>query len=206
VGAGDHGRVVLELLRAAGENPSGFVQPNREGAEARDTDGLALIGNLDGSLSWVLPGMRFVVALGDNLLRRDVYQACLRLGLAPVTAVHPTAILLSGARIEPGAMVCAGAVVGVAAKIGANAIVNTSSSVDHDGSVGPHAQVAPGARLAGRVTVGEGAYIGIGSAVREGLTIGAWAVVAGGAMVVEDVPPATRVAGVPARPMGSSTA
>jgi UDP-perosamine 4-acetyltransferase len=206
VGAGDHGRVVLELLRAAGESPSGFVQPNREGAEARGTDGLALIGNLDGPLTWVQPGMRFVVALGDNLLRRDVYQECLRLGLAPVAAVHPTATILAGARIEPGAMVCAGVVVGVAAQIGANAIVNTSSSADHDVSVGPHAQVAPGARLAGRVTVGEGAYIGIGSAVREGLTIGAWAVVAGGAMVVEDVPPATRVAGVPARPMDSSTA
>lgn len=204
VGAGDHGRVVLELLRAAGEEPDGFVEPTHApDAGGRDVDGLPLIGDLVDRLEWCRAGGRFVVALGDNRARRDAFDRCLALGLTPVAAVHPTARLLAGATVEPGAVVCAGAIVGLAARIGADAIVNTGATVDHDNRIGAHATVAPGAHLAGRVTVGEGAFVGIGAAVREGCAIGEWALVAGGAMVVADVPPGARVSGVPARPMGS---
>ncbi len=197
VGAGDHGRVVLELLRAGGEAPDGFVEPNP--TPRRDVDGLPIIGSLI-EPAWASDGTRFVVALGDNATRRDAFDRCLALGLSPVAAVHPTARLLAEAVVEPGAMVCAGAVIGLAARVAANAIVNTGATVDHDNLVGRHATVAPGAHLAGRVSLGEGAFVGIGTAVREGCRIGDWATVAGGAMVVEDVTAGARVAGVPARP------
>jgi sugar O-acyltransferase (sialic acid O-acetyltransferase NeuD family) len=204
VGAGDHGRVVLELLRAAGEGPNGFVEPGHaEGIGQRSVDGLPLLGDLEDCLDWLQPAARFVVAVGDNRARRAAFERGLELGLAPFPAVHPAALLLAGAVVEPGAVVCAGAVIGLAARVGADAIVNTGATVDHDNRIGPHATVAPGANLAGRVSVGEGAFVGIGAAVREGCSIGAWAVVGGGAMVVDDVPADARVAGVPARPMGS---
>ena len=204
VGAGDHGRVVLELLRAAGDAPAGFVEPGpRDVAGERIVDGLRVLGDLADDLGWRGEGDRFVVALGDNRSRADAYARGLELGLKPLAAVPPTARILSGAVVEPGAMVCAGAVIGLAARVGANAIVNTAASVDHDNVIGPHATVAPGAHLAGRVTVEEGAFVGIGANVREGRRIGAWAVVAGGAMVTDDVAPGARVAGIPARPMPS---
>ena len=202
VGAGDHGRVVAEILRAAGSAPDGFVEPGPT-TEARDVDGLQVLGSLAGRPEWASEGTRFVVALGDNRARRESFERCLALGLVPVAAIHPTAHLLAGAAVEAGAMVCAGAVIGLAARVGADAIVNTGATVDHDNVIGPHATVAPGAHLAGRVTAGEGAFVGIGAAIREGCSIGAWAYVAGGAMVVEDVPAGARVAGVPARPMAT---
>jgi UDP-perosamine 4-acetyltransferase len=199
VGAGDHGRVVLEILRAAGDAPDGFVEPAP--AEQRDVDGVPVIGSLAGQPDWASGGTRFVVALGDNRARREAFERCLALGMLPATAVHPTAHLLARAVVEPGAMVCAGAVIGLAARVAADAIVNTGATVDHDDVIGPHATVAPGAHLAGRVSLGEGAFVGIGAAVREGCAIGDWAFVAGGAMVVDDVPAGARVAGIPARPM-----
>jgi UDP-perosamine 4-acetyltransferase len=199
VGAGDHGRVVLEILRASGAASDGFVEPGPPGE--REVDGLPVLGSLDGQPEWASGGTRFVVALGDNRARREAFEHCLALGLRPVAAVHPTAHLLEGAVVEPGAMVCAGAVIGLAARVAADAIVNTGATVDHDNVIGRHATVAPGAHIAGRVGVGEGAFVGIGASVREGCAIGEWAFVAGGAMVVDDVPPGARVAGVPARPM-----
>jgi sugar O-acyltransferase (sialic acid O-acetyltransferase NeuD family) len=202
VGAGDHGRVVLELLRAAGESPVGFVEPEADSSPVeRVVDGLRVIGDLQHDLAWLAGEARFVAALGDNRARQAAYERCLGLGLFPIAAVHPTATVLAGARIEPGAMVCAAAVVGLGAWVAANAIINTAASVDHDNRIGAHATIAPGAHLAGRVAVGEGAFVGIGAAVREGCRIGDWAVVAGGAMVIGDVPPGVRVAGVPARAM-----
>jgi acetyltransferase-like isoleucine patch superfamily enzyme len=47
--------------------------------------------------------------------------------------------------------------------------------------------------------VGEAATIGMNAAVVNGVTVGARAVVAAGAVVVRDVEPATRVQGVLAR-------
>ena len=200
VGAGDHGRVVLELLRACGANVLGFVEPSENRPHRREmVDGLPIIGDLHEHAGWADEGIGFVAALGDNRARRAAFERCTQLGLVPVAAVHPTAHLLSGARIEPGATVCAGVVIGLAAWVGPNAIVNTAASVDHDGRIGAHASVGPGVHLAGRVTVEDGAFVGIGAAVREGVTIGEWALVAGGAMVVRDVRAGSRVAGVPAR-------
>lgn len=203
VGAGDHGRVVHELLNAAEEPALGFVEPvTDDDAVERVVDGLRVVGDLERHRGWLDGGpYRFVVALGDNRQRQRAFDRCRRLGLVPVAAIHPAAVLLAGARVEPGAMVCAGAIVGVGAWVGPNAILNTAASVDHDGRIGPHAFLGPGARLAGRVSVGEGAMVGIGASVREGCRIGDWAVVAGGAMVIADVEDGARVAGVPAARM-----
>ena len=205
VGAGDHGRVILELARALGDPPAGFVEQDASGI-ARGTlvDDLLVLGSLDAPEGWrpaLGPALRFVVALGSNDARRRAFGVAVALGLEPAALIHPSAILLGGASVSPGAQVCAGAIIGVAARVGSNVIVNTGAIVDHDVELGAHAFVGPGVRLAGRVRVGEGAFIGLGAVVREGCAIGHGALVAAGATVVNDVPAGMRVAGVPAREM-----
>lgn len=206
IGSGDHARVVADVLRAQGARAIGHVEPlaPMQSSATRSRTALPVIGSLDDADGWRQPGLAFVVALGDNAARRDAYNRCLTLGLSPVAAVHPSAVLLGGSVVGAGAVVCAGTVIGVGAEIGINAIVNTAASVDHDNRIGPHTTVGPGARLAGRVELGEGAFVGIGASVRQGIRIGAWALVAGGAMVIRDVPVAARVAGIPAVPMAPS--
>ncbi|OZG63343.1 bacterial transferase hexapeptide repeat protein [Bifidobacterium lemurum] len=49
------------------------------------------------------------------------------------------------------------------------------------------------------ITIGDHAWIGSNSTVLPGVTIGAWSVVAAGAVVTHDVPPYTIVGGVPAK-------
>jgi sugar O-acyltransferase (sialic acid O-acetyltransferase NeuD family) len=206
IGTGDHAHVILEALRAAGQVPSGFLQIDGSASHGVHWCGVHVLGDLTADLAWLdqVRAARFVVGIGDNRVRADAYERAVRVGLTPVTVVHPTATLLGGCTVGAGSQVCARAVVGVNANIGINTIVNTAATIDHDNVIGDHASVGPGANLAGRVTVGSYSHIGIAASVNEGITVGARCLVAAGAAVVSGVPDGVRVAGVPARSMAGN--
>jgi len=68
---------------------------------------------------------------------------------------------------------------------------------------GSHDHRSPGFELITKpIRIGNGAWIGAGSLVVCGITIGANALVAGGSVVIKDVPPATIVGGNPAKSLG----
>lgn len=205
IGAGDHGRVVLEMLRALEVAPLEMIDPSGEG-NPRLVDGCPVIGTLDRAIEWIesRTGLAFVAAIGDNRHRALAFEQALALGLKPIAVIHPHAVVLGGAQVEAGAQICAGAIVGVGASVGANVIVNTAASVDHDVRLNAHAFIAPGARLAGRVTIEEGGFVGMGASVKQGVRVGAWARVGAGALVLEDVEQGRTVVGVPARVVPST--
>ncbi len=74
-------------------------------------------------------------------------------------------------------------------RIGNHNLFMAYSHVAHDSQVGSHCVFANGATLAGHVEVGDFATLGGLSAVHQFTRIGAHAFIAGGAMVVMDIPP-----------------
>ena len=198
VGAGDHARVALETARALAMSVRAIVEPSQGTHPSVGVHGVPLVHDM----TVVGTGdVAFIVAIGQNRVRAELFERALALGGSPATLVHPAAIVLDGATIGAGSHVCAGAVVGLDARVGDDVIVNTGATLDHDDLIGDHAFIGPGAHLAGRVVVERGAHVGIGSTVIEHRRIGAWSLVAAGAAVIGDVPPNARVAGVPARAM-----
>ena len=53
------------------------------------------------------------------------------------------------------------------------------------------------------IKIGDGVWIGIGAKIIDGVTIGDHAIIGAGAVVTKDVSPYSKVAGVPARPLGT---
>ena len=98
-----------------------------------------------------------------------------------------------------------GAVINADCTIGDLAIINTLASVDHDGRIGNAAHIAPHCALAGNVSVGERSFLGVGSKVIPEIEIGADVVAAAGSVIVADIAPNSRVAGVPAKTMHRRT-
>jgi UDP-perosamine 4-acetyltransferase len=201
IGAGGHGKVVLDILRAAGQyEPVGFVDADTRLAGTK-VGGLPVLGPTN-----VLPKLRTqqrvghaIVAIGDNRTRQRYLAAVDAEGFELASAVHPTAFVSPTARLGRNAVVGPSASIVTEARLGDGVIVNTGAIVEHECEVADAVHVAPGACLAGRVRVGMCAFIGIGAQVIQCLAIGEGATVGAGAVVLQDVPDGATVVGVPAR-------
>lgn len=198
IGAGGHGRVVLELARATGlYDVVGFVDP---GPQAEPIMGLPVLGSDE-----ILPRLRSeglqhaFVALGNNRARERVGLQLESLGFERPALVHPSAFISPSAVLEKGALVMARAVLGTQAVLEEGAILNTGAVADHDNRLATNCHVAPGCALAGFVSIGTRSLIGVGTSVRPQIRVGNDAIVGAGSAVVCDVPDGAVVVGVPAR-------
>lgn len=200
-GAGGHGREIAWLVRQCwGKEVEIEFAVDRPEFLANEVDGIPL-RLLDDCLP--TPDGRFVVAVGDPVLRKKAARLCQSLGFCPALLVHPRVEASDSIILGPGSVVCAGTILTVNLDIGSHVHVNVNCSVSHDVVIGDFSTLSPGVCIAGNVTIGDGVFIGAGASVINGrssdqLFIGEGAVIAAGACVTRSVAPGAMVAGVPA--------
>ena len=201
LGAGGHGKVVLDALLAAERYELvGVVDDDtrKAGLKLLGVPVLGPPGDFSGlAAHFGIEGV--VVAIGDNYIREEKIRALRAAGLRPLGVVHPRAHISPNVKLGEGVVILAGAVVNAGTVIEDNVCINTSASVDHDNHLGRSCHVFPNATLTGGVRLGEFVYVGSGAVVNPYLTIGAHSYVGAGAVVIEDVPEGLTVVGVPAR-------
>ncbi|MDR0896973.1 MAG: 2,3,4,5-tetrahydropyridine-2,6-dicarboxylate N-acetyltransferase [Oscillospiraceae bacterium] len=147
-----------------------------------------------------------IVALVIEADRRN--SALPLLDIKPLHArIEPGAILRTGVEIGARAVIMMGAIVNVGAVVGEDSMIDMGVVLGGRAVVGARCHIGAGAVLAGvveppsakPVVVEDEVLIGANAVVLEGVRVGRGAVVAAGAVVTQDVPPETVVAGVPAR-------
>ncbi len=189
VGAGGHGRVAMDCARLM-----------RSWSEVIFFDDKLSPANSFKALFDLNPeNIEAFVAIGKNSLRQELQIKLASNGFSIPILKHPSAVIAQDATIKDGSLLVAGAIVNPGAQLGYGCIVNTAASVDHDCKLGDFVHIAPGARLAGAVQIGHRAWVGVGSTICENRAIGADALVAAGAVVINDIPDNKTVMGVPAR-------
>jgi sugar O-acyltransferase (sialic acid O-acetyltransferase NeuD family) len=200
LGAGGHGRVVLDIIRQARtHNPVAFLDNNTE-LQGRRIDGLPVLGGVDQlSLIHERGICSAVVAIGDNGVRRALGEQLQSTGFRLESVVHPSAQIASTVTLGKGVVVAAGVLVCAHCQVGDYAILNTGCIIDHESMIGTAAHICPGVRLAGHVTIESGAFVGIGATVIQNRRVGFESIIGAGAVVTQDVDPMTTVVGVPAR-------
>ena len=201
IGAGGHGKVVLDILMAGGKHrPVGFVDADPKLAGTR-VGGLQVFGGIHllNKLKQQYKLKGAIIAIGDNRARCGYVKTVEEHGLELANAIHPTASVSASAILGRNVMIAAQAVICAEARIGDLAIINTAAVIDHECEIGPAAHICPGANLAGRVRVGCKAFVGIGANIIQCLTIGEGATIGAGAVVLRDIPPGATAVGVPAR-------
>ncbi len=121
--------------------------------------------------------------------------------------IEPGAVLRDKVFIGNNCVIMMGAVINIGAEIGDFTMIDMNVVVGGRAIVGKKCHIGAGTVLAGvieppsatPVIVEDNVVIGANCVVLEGVKIGQNSVVAAGAVVTEDVPPNTVVAGVPAR-------
>lgn len=191
LGAGGHGRAVADAALKMGYRTIVFLDDRAAGL----CIGFPIAGPLDRAEALRDGRTDFVIALGDNRLRRRVAMGH---DLPWARIVHPSAQISPFAELGAGTVVLAGAAVNVCARVGRHCIVNTGAVVEHDNVLEDFAQVAPRAALGGSVRVGALAQIGIGAVVKNNIAVGMGCVIGAGAVVVKSTEPGGVYVGVPA--------
>jgi len=131
---------------------------------------------------------------------REFAQIGARSSLGQWAYVGPGAIVGADCKIQNGAMIYEPAVLADGVFIGPRVVLTNDRhprAIRPDGTQKSAADWTPVG-----VTVRYGAAIGAGAICVAPITIGEWATVAAGAVVVSDVPPYAIVAGVPAKRIG----
>ena len=157
VGAGDHGRGVLEILRAAaragsGQEVVGFVD---DSPTAGAVDGVPLLG----TTAWLVENLAplqasVLLALASPSAKRKLASRLDAAGAAWARAVHPNADLAPSVVVGRGSVVGSGVVVVYDTRIGAHVTVNLNATVGHHVEIGDFATVAPGANILGKARIG----------------------------------------------------
>ena len=203
VGAGGHGREVLDVVEAMNQRESafevlGFLDDTSDGGDVLARRGVGVVGTVADLAS---TRADYLVAIGSPEVRRRVDSIATQWGLRAAIVVHPSATIGSDIVLGPGAVVTAGVRLTTNVRLGRHVHLNVNATVSHDCRIDDYVTLNPGARACGNVTLREGVTLGAGATVIPGRTVGAWTVVGAGAVVVHDLPARVTAVGVPARPL-----
>jgi len=199
-GAGGHGRVIADIVEWQARNAiAGFVDDQQDLWGKMIFGCRRVLGGFEVLANGYQRGCEVIIAVGDNVMRRQLSCRISKLGYRFAIAIHPSCQIGRGVEIGLGTVVMANAVINTGTNIGAHVIINTGATVDHDCIIEDFVHIAPGAHLGGGVFVGQGSLVGIGASVIERIQVGKHTVIGAGAAVTRDIPHAVTAVGIPAR-------
>lgn len=196
VGAGGHGREVLQALREEGRAEFlGFLddtEPNPNLLGRISAEWLGPIGRLED-----LPArVRYLIGIGSGRSRRAIDARAGTRGA--YTLVHPMTSVGPDVELAPGVVIFPFATVTTNIRLGRHTHVGRGSAVGHDATLGDYVSLFPLAAVSGNVHLGAGVTVGTTASIRQGLRIGAETTIGSGAAVVGDLPGGVVAVGVPA--------
>ncbi|WP_221563941.1 2,3,4,5-tetrahydropyridine-2,6-dicarboxylate N-acetyltransferase [Alkalihalobacillus sp. TS-13] len=148
-------------------------------------------------------------AIEDYVIENDRRNSAIPLlDLKGVQArIEPGAVIRDQVEIGKNAVIMMGAMINIGSVVGEGTMIDMNVVLGGRATVGKNCHIGAGSVLAGvieppsasPVVVEDGVVVGANAVILEGVRVGEGSVVAAGAVVTEDVPPMSVVAGTPAR-------
>ncbi|AXP08393.1 UDP-N-acetylbacillosamine N-acetyltransferase [Campylobacter hepaticus] len=148
-----------------------------------------------------LPKYDFFIAIGDNIIRKQIYKKVLASGFKIVNLIDKNTFISPSANIEEnsGILIMPYVVVNAKAKIERGVILNTASVIEHECVIGEFTHISVGAKCAGNVKIGKNCFLGINSCILPNLSLADNSILGGGATLVKSENEKGVFIGVPAK-------
>lgn len=209
IGSSGHAKVVIDIFEKEGKySILGLIDAYKPVGEI--VLGYAVIGNEE-DIPQLLkdnPDTGVFIAIGDNWVRKQVYEKILALTAIAVfvSAVHPSAQIAKQVQIGKGVAIMPGVIVNSNTIIGDFTILNTKSSIDHDSRMDAFSSLAPNVTTGGNVVIGSYSAISISATIKHGISVGQHTVIGAGALLLEHIGDNLVAYGTPAKTIRSRKA
>ncbi len=140
----------------------------------------------------VQPEDRFIIANGNNALRKQYAEALLGRGARFINLIHPTVQVAPTAKLGIGNIISPFSMIGPKAVAGDFNVLTSYSALSHDCRMGSY-NFLSSSIVCGHVKIGDGNELNVRSAVIPDVEIGNGCVVQAGMVVDKNVPDGTTV-------------
>lgn len=197
VGAGGFGREVAGWLVDTGTPVAGFLDIDKAALASFPDFPVRVVGN---DADWVVkPHHKFLVTLGEPMLKRIVIGRLLARGGRLHTAINPTAGVSPHAEVGPGCIIGGNCGIAAHARLGVGVTLIALDTIGHDARIGDYCQISSHCEVSGHAVLDDGVMMGSHAVVLPHAKVGEYAIVGAGSVVVREAPARTTVFGVPAK-------
>jgi sugar O-acyltransferase (sialic acid O-acetyltransferase NeuD family) len=140
-----------------------------------------------------------VCAIGQPRIKQQVCESLLARAARFISLVHPSVILGQNVDLGEGVILCPRVTLTADITVGDFVAINCHSSAGHDVVIGEWATVSGHCDLTGNTRYGVGAFLATGVRIVPGKSVGDFAYVGAGSVVIRSVKSGQTVFGNPAR-------
>lgn len=140
-----------------------------------------------------------IVAVGEPLFRKQLFEKVKRDGFSITTLVDPSALISENVHVGKGTIILPFVCVSGNAEIGENVVVMPQTVFGHDTVICDGAIIGAQSFIGGHTVIGKSAYVASGSVISDRIIVGSDSVISLGSVVYKDVSDEAIVMGNPAR-------
>lgn len=204
-GAGGFGREVAWLVERINKveptwNLLGFMDDN-DSIQDTEINGYKVLGRTSDINKY--SDAYFVCAVGASKIREKIVSNMKKINpdVKFGSVIDPSVELSDLVTIGEGTIICAHTIITVNISIGKHVIINLDCTIGHDAVLDDFVTLYPSVNVSGTTNIGHCSELGTGMQIIQGKTVGEYAIVGAGAVVVKDIPARCTAVGSPAKPI-----
>ncbi len=201
IGTGSQARYVIEIYKERNMELHGLVDIETNKHNERVINGQIVRCGLEEIVEEIPPtNLTFLtIAYGNNSEKERIAKRLSKLGYSFHPAVSRSSYISNHVNIGEGTIINPNVTIMPNTRIGEHVIIHSGSVIEHDNIIEDFANISPAVITGGNVHIGKGCYIYTGVKIIPKISIGDYAIVGAGAVVIRNVEQRSTVVGVPAR-------
>jgi len=202
IGAGNVGGFLAynQNLFAEQFNIIGFLDDDAS-KHGKEIYGIKVLGNTE-HLFTMDKNTAVAIGIGFPKAKRKVFEKIKDNGNDFPSFIAGKAWVSNNVAVGKGVILYPGVSINYQTVVEDFVIMNMNCAIGHDCTIGKFSALAPGVNLGGFTILEEAVDMGIGAATKQNIIVGRDAVIGGQTMLIRNVEPGVKVAGVPGKTIG----